>query len=70
MLETDITERGYINIGWEKYEGQMGTDVALMKKIINDGNWDNSDVQSDYFDVGWYTDLKVGSWNKTFEVSK
>lgn len=36
---------------------------------LNDGNHDNSDVQTDYFDVGWYVDVHIGRWNRPFEVT-
>lgn len=29
-------------------------------------NFDKSDIQSDYFNVGWYIDISVGKWNKPF----
>ena len=32
-----------------------------LKAAMNDGNWDKSDVQTDYFNVGWYTDIVVGN---------
>jgi hypothetical protein len=35
---------------------------------MNAGNHDNSDIQSDYFDVGWYVDVNIGQWNKPYEV--
>jgi hypothetical protein len=35
---------------------------------LNTGNHDNSDSQTDYFDVGWYVDVKVGKWNKPYIV--
>ena len=31
-------------------------------------NHDNSDIMTDYFDVGWYTDIQFGSWKKPYEV--
>lgn len=34
--------------------------------IANSGNHDNSDTMLDYFDVGWYIWLKIGSWGKPF----
>lgn len=37
---------------------------------LNDGNHDRSDVQTDYFDVGWYVDVKVGRWDKPFQVTE
>lgn len=34
--------------------------------IIQKGNHDNSDIMTDYFDVGWYVHLSVGAWNKPY----
>lgn len=34
--------------------------------IINKGNYDNSDILTDYFDVGWYINIYVGKWDKPF----
>lgn len=34
---------------------------------LNDGNHDRSDIQTDYFDVGWYVDVNIGRWNKPFQ---
>lgn len=36
--------------------------------VLNDGNWDKSDIMTDYFNVGWYVDLNIGEWNKPFVV--
>ena len=33
---------------------------------MNSGNHDNSDTATDYFDVGWYTAMKIGAWNRPF----
>jgi hypothetical protein len=32
-------------------------------------NHDKSDAMTDYFDVGWYTDIKVGNWAKPYVVT-
>ena len=37
-------------------------------EILDEGNHDNSDIQTDYFDVGWYTDVNIGRWNKPYTV--
>jgi hypothetical protein len=34
------------------------------------GNHDNSDIQTDYFDVGWYIDVNIGDWNKPYILEK
>lgn len=31
-------------------------------------NHNNSDIMTDYFDVGWYVDINVGQWNKGYKV--
>jgi hypothetical protein len=33
---------------------------------LNAGNHNNSDIQTDYFDVGWYVDVNIGTWNKPY----
>lgn len=41
----------------------------ILKKIIealNIDNYDNSDIQSDYFDVGHYVGLTLGKYDKPF----
>ena len=30
--------------------------------------YDNSDIQSDYFDTAYYIDVNVGNWNKPYEL--
>ena len=48
-----------------------GACASFMKELVaamNDGNHDNSDIQTDYFDVGWYIHVNVGKWNKPYEV--
>ena len=33
------------------------------------GNHNNSDISTDYFDVGWYIDINIGKWDKPYEVT-
>ena len=33
---------------------------------LNGGNHDNSDIMTDYFDVGWYAHVRIGSWDKPY----
>lgn len=47
-----------------------GTTLALIRDIVtalNCQNYDNSDVQRDYFDVGYYVTLKIGEWDNPFK---
>lgn len=40
--------------------------VAAIVKALNLNNYDNSDAQTDYFDVGHYVELSFGRWNKPY----
>jgi hypothetical protein len=38
--------------------------------VMNQGNHNNSDIQTDYFDVGWWTSVHIGRWNKPYIFEK
>jgi len=40
--------------------------IREITKAIMKDNHDRSDVQTDYFDVGFYAHINIGSWNKPF----
>lgn len=60
----------YIDVNVYHYEKHFSGDcLAFLKELItvmNDGNYDNSDAQFDYFDVGYYIDINVGKWDKPY----
>lgn len=39
-------------------------------QAINSENYSNCDIQSDYFDVGYYVDLSFGTWDKPCKIIK
>lgn len=46
-----------------------GTALAFLTELraaMKEGNWDNSDIMTDYFDVGWYIDINLGDYNKPY----
>lgn len=43
--------------------------AAMNGKGSSVQNHDNSDIMTDYFDVGWYVDINVGAWNKPYKVA-
>jgi len=50
----------------DHYDGKA---LAFMREVfhtMNDGNHDHSDIQSDYFNVGWYVDVNIGKWDKQY----
>ena len=38
--------------------------------VMNTDNYNNSDIQTDYFNVGHYVDVNVGKWDKPYEVTE
>jgi len=33
---------------------------------MSTGNHDNSDIMTDYFDVGWYSNINIGQYHKPY----
>jgi hypothetical protein len=65
-------DRKYLSINpYYLSDNHQGDTYFFLKELIavmDDGNYDNSDVQTDYFDVGFYIDINVGSWDKPYTV--
>ena len=36
---------------------------------MNTGNYDNSDMMTDYFEVGHYIEVQIGSWKTPFKLT-
>lgn len=51
------------------YAGEAREALSELIAALNDGNWDNSDIQTDYFDKGWYVDVNIGRWNRGYTVT-
>ena len=51
------------------FSGKAKSFLTEILTAMNDGNHDNSDIQSDYFDVGWYVDVNIGKWNKPYQLT-
>lgn len=54
----------------EQFQDECVADV--FEKIVaalNTGNHDRSDSMTDYFDVGWYLDIRIGRWDKPFKYT-
>jgi hypothetical protein len=61
-----------VNPYWisENYSGKVLQFVQALKDAMEVGNHDRSDIQTDYFDVGWYIDINIGKWNKPFQLTE
>lgn len=61
-------EKDYMQVN-HYYPDRYGENGKTLRKIIeicNEGNYNNSDIQNDYHDVGWYFNLNVGKWDKPY----
>jgi hypothetical protein len=56
----------YIDRDWN---GAARAFLSAANAALRTGNHDNSDIQSDYFDVGWYVDIQIGRWNKPYRFT-
>jgi len=72
IFRTDLFETDYVSVNPYHFEKHFtGKALEVLKKIfkvLNTGNWDKSDIMTDYFDVGWYKKVNIGQWNKPFVV--
>lgn len=62
--------RDYIQVNtyWiqDHYDGEAREFLEEANKILMTGNHNNSDIQTDYFDVGWYVNIHVGRWDRPY----
>lgn len=61
-----------INPYWyhEHFDGKALSFLTEIMEAMNDGNHDRSDTMTDYFDVGWYTDVNIGNWKAPYALVK
>ena len=48
------------------FSGKAASFLKEAKQILNTGNYNNSDIQSDYFDVGFYININIGKWDQPY----
>lgn len=63
FVPVDHCDVGY---GRDMFTGENEQFVAEIREAMNVGNWDKSDIQTDYFNVGWYTDINIGKWDEPY----
>ena len=52
------------------YSGKVKKFFHEVLKVMNEGNYDNSQPQYDYFDKGFYVRINVGKWDKPYVLEK
>lgn len=57
-----------VNPYWyqEHFDGEALAFLGEVIPVMNEGNHDRSDIMTDYFDVGWYVEVKVGRWDRPY----
>jgi hypothetical protein len=62
-----------VNVYWidSHWTGENLAFLTELKDAMNgrgtdEENFDNSDIMTDYFHVGWYIDINIGSWEKPY----
>ena len=63
-------DRIQVNVYWvdDHYQGVAREFLNQALEILNQGNHNRSDIQTDYFDVGWYVNINVGRWNQPYRL--
>lgn len=53
---------------YEKHHSGIALDfLSEVIPAMNVGNYDNSDIQSDFYDCGWYISINIGNWDKPYQ---
>jgi hypothetical protein len=53
----------------DNFDGKAKEFLDKAFAIMFEGNHDNSDIMTDYFDIGWYCDINIGKWDKPYIVT-
>jgi len=62
-----------VNPYWfqDHYSGKALKFLAEIIPALKSANWyDDSDIQTDYFNTAYYFDVKVGNWKKPYQVTQ
>lgn len=54
----------------DQFDGRARQFLEEVHTVMMQGNHDRSDMQSDYFDVGWYVDINIGKWYRPYAIVK
>jgi hypothetical protein len=69
-LREVLESHGYtqVNNYWidETWEGNSKYFLKEVYAAMMAGNWDDSRVEVDHFDVGWYVQINVGTWKTPY----
>ena len=52
----------------DQFSGDCQAFVLELLDACSVGNWNKSDLQTDYHNVGWYVDINIGRCNKPYKL--
>ena len=72
LRDRNITSQSGINVRPNSDRiNTIGKEVVqIIWDILQNGNFDKSDSMTDYFHVGWYSNIYIGKWNKDFQLAE
>lgn len=70
MCSYDVEHHNISHTRVENFTGRNREFVTKLQQLANIGNHNNSDLMTDYFDVGWYVDIHVGRFQKPYICTK
>ena len=74
VIQGQSYDTTYRNLNEYHLQGEYKDKLLKIFDNIKDammvGNHDRSDIQSDYFDVGWYIDINIGEHDSPFRYVK
>lgn len=61
---------GNVDFGttYKKFKFEKDGVLGKINSIVNTGNFDESDSMTDYFHVGFYTDMSIGQYDKPYII--
>jgi hypothetical protein len=66
-------DRNYTSVNpyWfhEHFDGVAKDCLTEIITAMNNGNWNNSRIEVDFFDIGWYIDVNIGKWGKPYKYA-
>ena len=74
-IDFEMNGRGYTTMSYAhnaKTEEEKTFVTELLAAMNGAGelqNFDESDIMTDYFNIGWYTNINIGKYDKPYEVS-
>lgn len=52
----------------KQFDGEAKDFLKEVYAILNEGNYDRSNIQSDFFDTRFYVSIKIGRWDKPYQL--